>query len=64
MIESKMGILTLSALLNTLKIPVNGYSDKKVKWQNGISMDELESKSVKIQLEFKNATIYSFSFKK
>ena len=25
LIESKMGILTLSALLNTLKIPVNGY---------------------------------------
>ena len=25
LIESKIGILTLSALLNTLKIPVNGY---------------------------------------
>jgi len=24
-IKLKMGILTLSALLNTLKIPVNGY---------------------------------------
>ena len=34
LIESKMGILTLSALLNTLKIPVNGYPDSL--WGDGL----------------------------
>lgn len=43
--------------------PLNGsLSDKKVTWRDGFSFDQLGKKSVQIQFEFRDATIYSFSF--
>ncbi len=42
---------------------LNGsFSDKKVTWRDGFSLDQLAKKSAQIQFEFKDATIYSFSF--
>ena len=43
-IELEMGILTLSALLNTLKIPVNGYQILLQVWEQP---DELEAESAR-----------------
>jgi hypothetical protein len=43
--------------------PLSGsFSDKKVTWREGFSPVQLGSKPVKIQFEFRNAAIYSFSF--
>ena len=42
---------------------LNGsFSDKKVTWRDGFSLEKLGNKPVKIQFEFKDTTIYSFSF--
>ena len=49
-------------LLAESEVMKGNLSDEKVIWQNGISLDQLDKKSVKIQLEFKDATVYSFSF--
>ena len=44
-------------------VSLNGsLSDRKVSWKDGLLLDQLGKKPVKIQFEFKNATIYSFSF--
>ncbi|MHC4842201.1 MAG: hypothetical protein ACYTEE_00220 [Planctomycetota bacterium] len=43
--------------------PLNGsLTDKKVEWLDRFSFDKLDKKSVKIQFELKDTTIYSFSF--
>jgi len=43
--------------------PLNGsLSDGKVRWRDGFSFDELGNKSIQIQFEIQNATVYSFSF--
>jgi hypothetical protein len=42
---------------------LNGrLTDKKVEWSDGFSLDNLGNKPAQIQFEFKDATIYSFSF--
>jgi len=42
---------------------LNGsLTDKKVTWRDGFSFDQLGKKPAQIQFEFKDATIYSFSF--
>ena len=48
----------LLAESNALKRSV---TDEKITWQNEFSLSQLEA-AVRIQLEFKNATVYSFSF--
>ncbi|MHC4690787.1 MAG: hypothetical protein ACYS5F_14315 [Planctomycetota bacterium] len=43
--------------------PLKGnLTDRKVTWQDGFSLDNLGNKPAQIQFEFKDATIYSFSF--
>jgi len=43
--------------------PLNGtLSDAKIPWRDGFSLDELGNKSIHLQFEFKDTTIYSFSF--
>ena len=43
--------------------PLNGtLSDGKVRWRDGFSFDELGNKSIQIQFEIQDATLYSFSF--
>ncbi|MHC4501627.1 MAG: hypothetical protein ACYS21_21275, partial [Planctomycetota bacterium] len=43
--------------------PLNGnFSDKKVAWRGGFSVDQFGKNPVQIQFEFQDATIYSFSF--
>ncbi len=42
---------------------LNGsLTDKKVTWRGEFSLDKLAKKPAQIQFEFKDATIYSFSF--
>jgi len=42
---------------------LNGnLSDEKISWLDGVSFDKLDKKSIRIQFEFQDATIYSFSF--
>jgi predicted GH43/DUF377 family glycosyl hydrolase len=43
--------------------PLNGsVSDKEITWRDGFSLDELGKGPARLQFEFKNATVYSFSF--
>jgi hypothetical protein len=43
--------------------PLNGnLSDKKVTWRDGVLLDQFGKKPLQLQFEFKDATIYSFSF--
>jgi hypothetical protein len=43
--------------------PLNGkLSDGKIQWRDGFSFDELGNKSIQIQFEIQDATVYSFSF--
>ena len=49
-------LLAESELLN------GSLSDGKVRWRDGFSFDELGNKSIQIQFEIQDATVYSFSF--
>jgi hypothetical protein len=49
-------LLAESELLN------GSFSDKKVTWRDGFSVEQLGKKPAQIQFEFQDATIYSFSF--
>ena len=51
-----------SNVLAESKVLKRSSSDKKIKWRDGFSLEKLRSKSAQIKFEFKNATIYSFSF--
>ncbi|MHC4236781.1 MAG: hypothetical protein ACYSSM_00715, partial [Planctomycetota bacterium] len=59
----KVRVLDDSNKLLAESEPLNGsFSDKKVTWRDGFSLEKLGNKPVKIQFEFKDTTIYSFSF--
>jgi len=59
----KVRVLDKSNKLLAESDTLNGsLSDKKVTWRDGLLLDQLGKKPVRLQFEFKDATIYSFSF--
>jgi hypothetical protein len=59
----KVSVLDESNELLVESGPLTGsMTDAEIQWPDGFSFDELGSESIQLRFEFKDATIYSFSF--
>jgi hypothetical protein len=58
----KVSVVTKRGKILAESHPMKGsLSDNEVSWRDGFSLKELKKKSAKIQFEFQDATIFSFS---